>query len=268
MTAKTRWLLTFLFLLLPVASAASETLCATTLQRLGAKQSQWDKDEYPAFRSVKLADLLPLLSTIDGIRDLSSASFASDPLEPVDSTYEIGAVCFKHYLFLSKGSDYLVSIDLKTKKKLSGVQVVGVPTQVWRVSGSVYAVNLFTGVDPQSAILDIDTGAVYFNPGPDKFGGETIALVVPDQAVLIQSYSWGAPSASNLISLFLFDVQNGVRQQALETMPACTVNLPEDFYQLRYSLVKADIVMHGVTEKDKAVSKRLTKCANLVALLK
>ena len=262
-----RWLFTFLVLLLPLASAASD--CVTTLQNLGAEQSSWDKDEYPALWSIKLADLLPLLSAIDGIRDLSPASFARSPLEAVDLTYKIGAACFGHYLFLNKGTDYLVTIDLKQKKKLSGVQVVGIPTRVWHVSGSVYAINLFTGLEPQSAVLDIKIGAVYFNPGPGKFGGETTALVVPDRAVLIQSYNWGAPSASNLISLFLFNLQDGVKPRTLEMMPACTVQLPKGLnpYKLRYLLLKAGIVMRGTTDDGKTVSKHLTRCANLVTLL-
>lgn len=254
-----RWGLTTFLLIVQFALAQGpgQQVCASQLTELGAQPP--DTDWFPTVWNVPIGKFQPFLATIEGIKDLSLTSFgfgppgSSEREEVTDSNYLVAATCSGHLLFFSKNwGRYLVTVDLLQNKKLSGIGgLFGVPSQAWRVNDSVYAVNLFEGeINLEGLIFNVMTGEVLFYAGPSRYGDLKVALVVPEKGVLLENYTWGAPSARDSVGLLLFDLADGEKRRTPEETPSCLVKLPPNAYEWRFTLQEEGVVLHAKTFKN------------------
>ncbi len=246
--------LALLILASPPAFARAPTgLCAAQLAGLGARPV--GTDFLPEMWEVPIGTFLPFLAGIAGVTDLSPASIRSGPAVPggpgktADPAYPVAATCAGHLLFFSKNEGrYLAAVDLRERRKLAGVGgLFGGPAQAWRVTDRIYAVNLYGGdVAFESLIIDVVTGDILFYEGPARFGDLKVVLVVPDRGVLLENYTWGAPSAWGSVGLSLFDVVGSAGRRQLADLPSCSATLPPNAYRWRWALEDRGIVQHTV----------------------
>lgn len=227
-------------------------LCAAQLRALGAQAP--DAEPLTEAWHVPLGRFLPFLATTKGMKDLTPTSFRStrpgygEREKAPGPNHLVSVACAGHLLFFTKNvGSYLVTVDVGQRKKLSGVGgLFGGPAQAWRVTNTVYALNLYaSGINLEALVLDVRSGEVLFYEGPSRFGDLKVALVVPKKGVLLENTSWGFPSAWERVDLLRYDVTRGNVRRRSVGLPSCSFKLPPNAYAWRFTLEPSGLILRA-----------------------
>jgi hypothetical protein len=255
-----RWMGVLFVVLFLASFARAQVSCKELLQEAGGVAV----DEFTDAWEISTKDLLELLQLFYLDEVLSD-----EVLAPYEGGIQTGVVCTGNLLFvpLNQQSTLLV-VDWSRGEKRVEIPLPGLPAEVWTITESVFAMNLFYGpAGLEGAIFNTETAEILLFSDPARFGDNRIKMVV-GKHVLFENTSW-AGGDSNL-SLHLYEVQEvGVHEAA-----RCLVKTPEDFTprnSFEYALFRYGILMldpqANNSEDRRFISYILPECIDLSAIL-
>ena len=203
-----------IFVLLLLASAAGAQSCQM-LEEAGASSTP---DE-PNLKELTLGALADFLASRNLLGDDEPASFALEG-ETSDPASRVAAACFGDLLFIIKELETLVVYNLIEERKVSEVDVLGLPAEVSPVTEDVVAVTLLLfGRGTSAAVIDLETGRVLFDAESGGFSNSSVGLTLTNR-VLIESDSWGQGTSS--VGLIVYEVE----ENAVQELSACGIDAP------------------------------------------
>jgi hypothetical protein len=139
---------------------------------------------YPIVKEVKREELNRVLSMLEPNKqvELNSPFF--------EGSDNYGVSCLSSYLFVITSIETLMIYDLSEQRKVSEVQAMGFPTEVWYGLDDVYAMTLsiIGRSDHSSIVVNVSTGEILSNRNPD-FQNQNIVIAV-NHKILTESLSY------------------------------------------------------------------------------
>ena len=223
--------------------------------------------DFPQARGVTLADLVTVLTALDPGIVPATLMFAEPPAR-YNPDEHIGIVCTDDYLFVFVNDPFGLRIyNLSTQTSVTA-KIMGVPAHAQPLRQGIYLVEVFVNGDRGTGVVDVNTGEILLSLVPGGFSSYPTVLVDGDK-FLVQTDSWGAPSAWGSVSLVLYGLSPQIdknAEAALTELASCHHKFPPIsspggglLYRIsdNYTILKNELF---VVDEDGADPRLLPQC--------